>query len=218
MRRAHCREVRLRPPPPRLPALPSPTPPPNCTLLTLPPYPSSPPSRHTLARRRKFARNFLPVLLYNNPTVECAIQRSEAHNESPGVVVLHNDGREQVYDTRSMAGETPGRVDREVFRLLATAAAAAGSARASAAAEAADVLAAGAAPGRGAGKPSRRRGAAAAVVAGAAGEGAAAAAAAPAAAAAAAAPAAAPAAGAAGRSSRPREGSSAGGDRAGAKA
>ena len=68
---------------------------------------------------RKFARNFLPVLLYNNPGIECQIERSEAYNETPGVVVLHSDGKERLYDTRLMAGDTPGRVDRELFRLLA---------------------------------------------------------------------------------------------------
>jgi hypothetical protein len=90
--------------------------------------------------------------LYNNPSVECAITRSQDFNERPAVVVLHTDGKEMVYDTRSMAGELPGRVDREVFRLLAVQ----GGAGESTAREAAEVLAANAPVGRGAGKPSRK--------------------------------------------------------------
>ena len=92
------------------------------------------------------------MLLYNNPSVECAITRSQDFNERPAVVVLHTDGKEMVYDTRSMAGELPGRVDREVFRLLAVQ----GGAGESTAREAAEVLAANAPVGRGAGKPSRK--------------------------------------------------------------
>lgn len=59
------------------------------------------------------------MLLYNNPGIECSIQRSEAFNDTPGVLVLHSDGKERVFDTRAMAGENPGRVDRELFKLLA---------------------------------------------------------------------------------------------------
>lgn len=67
---------------------------------------------------RKFSRTYLPVLLYNNPSVECSIERAAAWDESPGVVITRSNGSEQLYNLRAMADATPGRVDKELFRLL----------------------------------------------------------------------------------------------------
>jgi hypothetical protein len=58
------------------------------------------------------------VLLYNNPSVACAIERDAAFDLAPAVVVTRTDGTERVFDLRAMAAATPGRVDLEVFRAL----------------------------------------------------------------------------------------------------
>lgn len=56
--------------------------------------------------------------MYNNPNVECAIERAAAWDEAPAVVITRSNGSEQLYNLRAMAEETPGRVDKELFRLL----------------------------------------------------------------------------------------------------
>jgi hypothetical protein len=90
----------------------------NPILTPRPPVPSP--------LNRKFSRTYLPVLLYNNPNVECAIERAAAWDEAPAVVITRSNGSEQLYNLRALADETPGRVDKELFRLLGAAAAAAG--------------------------------------------------------------------------------------------
>lgn len=61
------------------------------------------------------------MLLYNNPTVACSIERDAQYDTAPAVIVTLVDGSERVFDLRAMAAETPGRVDREVFKLLGAA-------------------------------------------------------------------------------------------------
>ena len=50
--------------------------------------------------------------------MECAIERGVAWDEAPAVVVTRSNGSEHLYNLRAMADETPGRVDKELFRLL----------------------------------------------------------------------------------------------------
>ncbi len=61
------------------------------------------------------------MLLYNNPAVACSIERDAQYDAAPAVIATLADGSERVFDLRAMAAETPGRVDREVFKLLGAA-------------------------------------------------------------------------------------------------
>ncbi len=68
--------------------------------------------------RRKFIKNYLPVILYNNPGIEAAVERSAASNASPSVHVLRTDGTEQTIDCVALNAQHAKGGDRELFRRL----------------------------------------------------------------------------------------------------
>jgi hypothetical protein len=61
---------------------------------------------------RKFAVNYFPVIVYSNTdAVKCVLERSEAANTKPEVVVTRADGSTAEFDMRTVR-------DRDVFRQL----------------------------------------------------------------------------------------------------
>jgi hypothetical protein len=67
---------------------------------------------------RKFAKNYLPALLYASPSLDCTVEKYEKWDNSPAVVIAYADGTEKVFDTKALSADFSGRVDREVFRQI----------------------------------------------------------------------------------------------------